>query len=174
MTTMVNTAGARERTGVGHQKTWAAWASFWWAAVFALVSLYWALGGTLGIDTVGGAIADLVHSGDAAASALAWAAVVMKVAGMVFALALIQRWGRVFPRWLMLLGGWGGTVLLIGYGGAIVVTELLVVVGVIDAPASTDWYAFYWHLFLWDPYFVVWGVLLGIATAHYAKATRTV
>ncbi|OLR93914.1 DUF3995 domain-containing protein [Actinokineospora bangkokensis] len=168
----MNAAGARQETGVRHQKTWAAWAAFAWAAVFAAVSAYWALGGTVGIDTVGGAIADLVHSGDSAASVLAWVAVLMKVAGMVYALALIQRWGRVFPRWLMLTGGWGATVLLIVYGGAIVVVGALVVTGVIEAAPTTDMYAIRWHLFLWDPYFVIWGVLLGIATAHYAKATR--
>ncbi|WP_424187083.1 DUF3995 domain-containing protein [Actinokineospora sp. G85] len=162
---MVNARGQRD-------KTWAGWAAFYWAGAFALVSLYWALGGEVGIDTVGGAIADLVRDGDSAASLLAWGAVVAKVAGMVLALALVQPWGRVFPRWLPLAGGWAGAVLLVGYGGTIVVTEALVVVGVIDAPAGVDWYAFYWHLFLWDPYFVVWGVLLGIATAHFARETR--
>lgn len=165
--------GLRAGAGPVKQQTWAAYAAAAWAALFALISLYWALGGTIGIDTVGGAIADMAHAGDADALALAWGAVALKVAGVVFALALIQRWGRVFPRFLMLLGGWAGTVLLVGYGGVIVVTELLVVVDIVPAPAEIDWYAFYWHLALWDPYFIVWGILLGLATLHYARATRT-
>jgi hypothetical protein len=39
-----------------------------WAGVFAAISLYWALGGMIGIDTVGGQIEELVRSGDPAGS----------------------------------------------------------------------------------------------------------
>ncbi|WP_256789194.1 DUF3995 domain-containing protein [Frankia sp. AvcI1] len=151
------TTERRKEAGLAERTTSAGYAAAVWAGLFALVSLYWALGGTAGIDTVGGPVEDLVRDGASTASALAWGAVVLKAAGVMFALALVQRWGRV------------STVLLVGYGGVIVWTELLVVVGVIDAAQDTDWYAFYWHLALWDPHFVVWGILLGIATRHRAR-----
>jgi hypothetical protein len=99
-------------------------------------------------------------------------AALLKVAGVGYALALAQRWGRVFPRPLMLAGGWAGTAVLIGYGGLTVGTEVLVALDVVDPPAGIDWYAFYWHLALWDPYFLLWGVLLGIAVWHYQDDTR--
>lgn len=121
-----------------------------------------------GIDTVGGEIEKLARAGEG--GALAWGAALLEVAGVVY--ALVQRWGRVFPRPLMLAGGRAGTAVLIGYGGLTVGTELLVAVGVLDPPAGIDWYAFYWHLALWDPYFVRWGVLLGIAVWHYQADTR--
>lgn len=154
------------------RRTWAAYAAAAWAGAFAAVSLYWALGGTAGIDTVGGEIEELARSGKAAASVLAWGATVAKVAGVVFALALVQRWGRVFPRRLMLVAGWAAVALLIGYGGLTVGAELLVAIRVVGPPAGIDWYALYWHLALWDPYFVLWGVLLGIAMRHYRLDTR--
>lgn len=152
------------------RRTWAAYAAAVWAGVFAVVSLYWALGGLAGIDTVGGEIEKLARSGGGAV--LAWGAALLKVAGVVYALALVQRWGRVFPRALMLTGGWAGTAVLIGYGGLTVGTEILVAVGAVAPPAGIDWYAFYWHLALWDPYFLLWGVLLGIAVWHYQIDTR--
>jgi hypothetical protein len=152
------------------RRTWAAYAAAAWAGVFAVVSLYWALGGMAGIDTVGGEIEKLARAGEG--GALAWGAALLKVAGVVYALALVQRWGRVFPRALMLTGGWAGTAVLIGYGGLTVGTEILVAVGAVAPPAGIDWYAFYWHLALWDPYFLLWGVLLGIAVWQYQKDTR--
>ncbi len=153
------------------QRTWAAYAAAVWAGAFAAVSLYWALGGMIGIDTLGGRIEELARSGGAAASLLGWGATVLKAAGVVFALALVRRWGRVFGRRPLLVAGWAATVVLIGYGGLTVGAELLVAVGVLVPPAGVDRYAFYWHLALWDPYFLLWGVLLGIAMRHYRLNT---
>jgi uncharacterized protein DUF3995 len=147
--------------------TWAAYAAAVWAGVFAAISLYWALGGMIGLDTVGGEIEKLARAGQG--GVLAWGATLLKAAGVVFALALVQRWGRVFPRMLMLVAGWAATAVLIGYGGLTVGGELLVATGAVEAPAGIDWYALHWHLALWDPYFVVWGVLLGIATWQYKR-----
>ncbi|WP_253862748.1 DUF3995 domain-containing protein [Prauserella halophila] len=149
---------------------WAAYASAVWGGLFAAISLYWALGGLIGIETVGGEIEKMARAGEA--GLLAWGATIVKTAGVVYSLALVQRWGRIFPRMLMLASGWAATVLLLGYGGVTVGTELLVATGVLDAPAAIDWYAFYWHLALWDPWFVLWGILLGIAVVHYQRATR--
>lgn len=161
-----------EQPTTRRHRTWAAYTAAWWAGLFAAVSLYWALGGMIGIDTVGGQIEELARKGEG--GVLAWGATVLKAAGVVFALALVQRWGRVFPRRLMLFAGWAGTAVLIGYGGVTVGTELLVVIGAVEPPVGIDWYAFYWHLAVWDPYFLIWGVLLGLATRHYQRDTRHV
>jgi FtsP/CotA-like multicopper oxidase with cupredoxin domain len=32
-----------------------------------------------------------------------------------------------------------------------------------------DWTALRWHLFLWDPWFLSWGLLLGVAAWHYTR-----
>lgn len=32
---------------------------------------------------------------------------------------------------------------------------------------KVDWYALRWHLLLWDPWFLVWGLLLGAAALEY-------
>ena len=151
---------------------WPGYAAAGWAALFALVSLYWAVGGTAGIRTVGGDIAALAGSGSGAAGLLAWGATVLKVAGVVFALALVSRWGRIFPRPLMLVAGWAASVVLILYGAVNVLGELLVVTGIVPATSQTDLYALHWHLALWDPYFLVWGILLLLAVRQYQRATR--
>lgn len=40
--------------------------------------------------------------------------------------------------------------------------QLLVLNGVVPTPADTDWRGFYGHLYLWDPWFLLWWVLLGV------------
>jgi LPXTG-motif cell wall-anchored protein len=40
---------------------------------------------------------------------------------------------------------------------------------VIGTSGDTDWKAFHWHLFLWDPWFLIWGLLLGAATWGFTR-----
>jgi len=56
--------------------------------------------------------------------------------------------------------GLAGSALLICYGAVEVAGEALAETGAIR-PAAPDWTALRWHLALWDPWFLVWGLLLG-------------
>jgi hypothetical protein len=78
----------------------------------------------------------------------------------------------VFPRLLMLLAGYTVSVLLMIYGLVNIVGEVLVVSGAVASPSGADRYALHWHLALWDPYFLLWGVFLFLATRHYTRSTR--
>ena len=94
---------------------WAAYAACALALLSAIPSFYWAAGGTIGLDTVGGAIEELARARDPAGVALGIGAGVLKVAGGVLALALVRPWGRRVPR--RLLGGvaWAASVVLTLY-----------------------------------------------------------
>ncbi len=140
------------------------------ALLFAAVSFYWGLGGTFGLDTVGQEAVELSASGDPAILLALWLVGLLKVAGGLLALALVQPWGlRVFRRGVLLLAGWGGATLLVIYGGTQIGLQLLVLTGVIPVPDEMDWRGFYGHLYLWAPWFVVWGVLLGATTLSFAR-----
>jgi hypothetical protein len=110
----------------------AAYAACVVAALYALVSFYWALGGTARIDTLGGKLEELARDGDPVVLWLAGAAGVLKVAGAVLALALVRPWGRLVPRRLLLVAAWAGSVVLVVYGGLYVVAGALVLAGVVD------------------------------------------
>ena len=142
------------------------------AWLFAAVSFYWALGGQLGLDTVGQGAVEAAASGSLAIRAALLMIGLLKVAGGLLALALVQPWGpRRFPRWLLLAAGWAGAALLVLYGGGQVGVQLLVKTGVIATPADMDWRGFYGHLYLWDPWFLLWGLLLGVAAFCSTRAT---
>lgn len=149
---------------------WAGLAAFAWGLLFAGISFYWGLGGTLGLDTIGGELERLDRSRDPAIIAAVWVTGVMKVAGAVLALALVQTWGRRLPRLPLLLLGWGAAAVLTLYGGTLVASEALVASGLVRLHA-VDWKPLLWHLHLWDMSFLVWGILFALAAWH---RTRTV
>ncbi len=141
------------------------------AFAYALVSLYWALGGHGLVGTVGGYVERSAGRGGAVAVLVAVAAAAAKVVGGLLALALARPWGRVVPRWWLLIGSAGASVLLVGYGGLNVVVGALVLSGVIHPAGSVDRTALRWHVAVWDLWFLVWGILLALAAAGYWRRT---
>ena len=71
----------------------AAYAAAVLAFASAAVSAYWTLGGTVLLDTVGGTIERLARERSAPAILLGIVVVLVKVAGGLLALAMVQPWG---------------------------------------------------------------------------------
>jgi Protein of unknown function (DUF3995) len=152
---------------------WAAYAACALALLYAVPSFYWALGGTAGLRTVGGAIERLGRTHDPASIALGIGAGVLKVAGGLLALALVRPWGRAIPRRLLLGAAWAASTVLTAYGGLLVAVGALVLTGRIGASGPVDRTALRWHVLLWDLWFLVWGLLLGVAAWQYGRAPRS-
>jgi hypothetical protein len=152
---------------------WAGYATAVWAFLFALTSFYWGFGGTLLLDTVGREAVELVEAGDVGIYVAVWFAGFVKVAGGVLALALVRPWGRrLFRHWMLLVAGWGGAVVLVLYGGVQIGIQLMVLGGILVPPGGIDWRGFYGHLYVWDPWFIVWGLLMGVTAFHYTRNAR--
>jgi Protein of unknown function (DUF3995) len=144
------------------------------ALVYAAVSVYWALGGQALLSTVGGWVEELGLRGGAGAVAVGLLAAGVKLAGAGLAVALVHPAGRRLPQRPL----WGlaavATGLLILYGGALVVTGALVLLGVIDPAGPVDRTALRWHVLVWDAWFLLWGLLLGLtALSHRRDAHMT-
>jgi len=152
--------------------TWAAYAACALALLSAIPSFYWAAGGTSGLDTVGGAIEELARARDPAGVALGVGAGLLKVAGAVLALALVRPWGRRVPPRLLSGVAWAASVVLTLYGGLLVAVGALVLAGVIGPAGPVDRTALRWHVLLWDLWFLIWGLLLGLAAWHYGRQSR--
>jgi Protein of unknown function (DUF3995) len=150
---------------------WPAYAACVVALLYAVVSFYWAFGGTAGVGTLGGQLEELGRAGDPVVLWLAGIAGVLKVAGAVLALALVRPWGRVVPRRVLLGAARAGAVGLVGYGGLYVVGGVLVLSGVVEVAGAVDRAALWWRVLVWDLWFLVWGVLLGLATWRAGRLT---
>ena len=152
--------------------TVAAYAAAVVAFAYALLSLYWAVGGHRLVSTVGGYVAHFARQGGAVPVVLALAATAAKVAGGLLALALVRPWGRVIPRRWLLAGATAASVLLVGYGGLSVLLGALVLSGVIHPAGGVDRTALRWHVGVWDLWFLIWGILLALATVSYWRRTK--
>ena len=115
--TGVDRAQAPPPSGWSAAGTVAAYAAAIVAFAYALVSLYWAVGGHGLLSTVGGYVEQFARRGGALPVLVAVAAAVAKVAGGLLALALVRPWGRVVPRGWLLLSSAGASALLLVYGG---------------------------------------------------------
>jgi Protein of unknown function (DUF3995) len=130
---------------------------------YVAISAYWALSGTWLLATVS---SSLVTGHQSATVAMAvWAAVVFKGLGALLPLYVCRlvppsrRHGR-----LRLLAWAEGAVLTI-YGFFFTLAGLLVQAGVIHQGGTADRRALVWHAYLWDPWFLVWGLFVIIALA---------
>ena len=165
---------AKDRLGtrlLARAGTPAAYAAAVLAFTYAAVSLYWTLGGRLALDTVGGSVAHVARGGGAPAVLLGLTATVLKVAGGLLALALVRPWGRAIPRRWLLICSAGASAVLIGYGGLIVAAGALALSGTVHT-GSADRTALRWHVAVWDMWFLVWGLLLAVATVAYWRSGR--
>jgi Protein of unknown function (DUF3995) len=164
---------AAPRSGPAAAGTVAAYAAAIVAFGYALVNLYWAVGGRGLIGTVGGYVEQMARRGGAAVMLLAVVAVAAKVVGGLIAVALVRPWGRVFRRrWLLFVSA-AASLLLIVYGGLNVAAGALVLSGVIHPSGSVDRMALRWHVGVWDMWFLVWGILLAVATVSYWRRTAS-
>ena len=143
------------------------------AFAYALMSLYWALGGHALISTIGGYVEQFARRGGTLPVLVALAVTLVKVAGGLLALALVRPWGRLVPRGWLLIGSAGASVLLVVYGGLNVLLGALVLSGIIHPAGSVDRTALRWHVGVWDLWFLVWGVLLALATVGYWRRPAT-
>ncbi|MEP6980121.1 MAG: DUF3995 domain-containing protein [Nakamurella sp.] len=126
---------------------------------FTVVSLYWAIGGTGLLDTVGGALEAQARAGGVGILAVVWVSVLLKAVASVLPVLAVMVRGGAAGQWLR-RAGWAAGGVITGYGAVLTGGGLLVVSGVIATSADADLRAIRWHAFLWDPWFLAWGVLV--------------
>ncbi|WP_338180393.1 DUF3995 domain-containing protein [Candidatus Dormiibacter inghamiae] len=132
-------------------------------------SFYFAAGGSVGSSAFPPALVHPVMERQPAALALMWGTGALKVVVGLLVLALIagpRGWLPRRPlRWAALLGA----VLMAGYEGlASLIQHALMVAGVVPIPAGLGGESARWHLWLFDPWWLLGGVLLGL-TAWQAR-----
>ena len=142
----------------------AAWAAFALGLLYAVASAYWGLGGSWLPDTVGASVAQPGRSASAAVVLAVLCAVGLKaIAAVLPLLAVGAGAARVRRRHLIRALACVDAAILTVYGLNSTAVGLLVQAGLIGTPANADHRALAWHAYLWDPWFLVWGVLVTAA-----------
>ena len=138
----------------------AAKAAFVLGLLYAAVSVYWALGGPGSWQPSGA----LCHDRDEPAPRSwcsrygpPWSS--RPVAAVLPLLALRRMTSSGWHRAVSLLA-WIEAGILTVYGLVLTVVGLLVQAGTIHLSAGADHRALAWHAYLWDPWFLIWGLLV--------------
>jgi hypothetical protein len=143
----------------------AAWMALLVGALYAAMSAYWALGGTGLLYTVGGTLEREGLAGDPSLIAVLWVTVALKlIASLLGPIAVVVRLPvRPRHRRLARRAAWATAVICVAYGGVLTLDGLLVQLNVVHRWANSDDVALRWHAYLWDPWFLFWGLLLAFA-----------
>src|SRR5690348_2155958 len=134
------------------------------------MSFYWALGGELGLNTLGQGVQALAH--ECGFVALVWLAGIVKVLGGLFALTLVRPWLLWLPPIGKLVLAWVGGAALALYGGVNLVVEWLLVIGAIHLRGVVVTEGIRWHAWLWDPWWLLGGILFLLAAWQYQRSLR--
>ena len=145
---------------------------------YAAISVYWAVGGTWLLSTVGDTLGQQGRAGSPGIILAVWAAAVLKITGAIVPLAAAgatPRQAAAGRRRQMRVLAWLEAAILTIYGLVLTGTGLLVQSGVIAPAASADHRALAWHAYLWDPWFLLWGVLVtaALVRSRQPRAART-
>ncbi len=132
----------------------------------AAISAYWAVGGTALLDTVGGSIARWGRDGGAGVRLALAAVVVLKLVAVWLPVRAV---GAPCPRVVRRLA-WLEAAILTVYGGVLTCGGLAVQAGLVRVGAGADWKALDWHVYLWDPWFLVVGLLAWAALIRTRSA----
>ena len=143
-----------------------------WAYLFAAINLYWGIGGTFAIETLGDGIAALAGVQDKELLLVNWISVAGKFALGVLALSsLLSLRGKASS--LLQVALWVAGVLLALYGTGNFIQHALMLTGSVPVArllGSLD--AVRWHMFLWDPLWLIGGVLFLLLANNYRKTKR--
>ncbi|MHB1789022.1 MAG: DUF3995 domain-containing protein [Acidimicrobiales bacterium] len=148
----------------------ASWAALGVGLAYAAISAYWATGGTWLLDTVGGAFERLGHSAGPAVLVGLWAVVLAKTVAAGLPVAVNRGLGRPSLRGVLRRLAWLTGWVLAAYGLVLTVPGLAIQAGLLHAGTHADRRALAWHAYLWDPWFLVWGLL--VIAALYAPHTK--
>lgn len=123
----------------------------------AAPSFYWATGGRALLETVGSFAVELADSGEPGVTWMLLGVGLAKTAGAL--VPLLDHLRLPAHTWVRVVS-WAGVAALLAWGGAGVVGAWI---GVLTGTASWAQPAMVGHGLLWDPLFVVWGVMLALA-----------
>lgn len=148
------------------RRTYRVWAlsAAGWCIAFGALSLYWAAGGTLGVDQLAVSLQERADERETGFVAFVAATGIAKLVGAVVPLWLVLGAPSRSIRKLLLFLCWAGGALLALYGLTDVVT------GSVRAARGTMENAI-WYAVLWGPTWLLGGLLF-LMTAWTSSAAR--
>ncbi|GGU84530.1 hypothetical protein GCM10010211_58130 [Streptomyces albospinus] len=138
-----------------------------WAVAFAVLHFYWALGGSWGLSVSAGPLAE-ERPGWFVVVGL-WGVGTLCLVGGVLGWLLAQRWPRGAGGRVVVSLGWCACAVLLVRGIAV---EVLLLTGAAGQEINVSAAQRLWTLVLWNPWFLVGGLVFGLAARDFGRAER--
>lgn len=138
-------------------------------------SAYWAAGGTALLDTIGGDIERWGRERQPSVVVVLWGIAAVKALVALAAPVVIFE-PRFLPPWtaerVPRILSWIAAITLIIYGGLLTGVGLLVQSDLLEAGPDADQRGLVWHTYLWDPWFLLWGLafIVGLGLTRRRRA----
>ncbi|WP_229720204.1 DUF3995 domain-containing protein [Oceanobacillus neutriphilus] len=127
-----------------------------WSVIFAGMSFYWAMGGMLGVRSLGGAIYEISLNPEPAFILIVWLTGFVKLLGALVLLLLLIPWrNAVISKVLYYLTKIAGVFLFV-YGLLNFITISLSSFAILDMDLEV--HATFWRLVFWEPFWMVGGI----------------
>ena len=127
-----------------------------WTILFAGMSFYWAIGGTIGVRSLGGSIYEMSLNPTTTFLVIVWMTGFVKLLGVLLLLLLLVRWQNTLMKKILYYMTKTVGVLLFLYGFLNFFTITLSAFHILEF--ELDNYATFWRLAFWEPYWMVGGV----------------
>ncbi|MCJ8013223.1 DUF3995 domain-containing protein [Paenibacillus sp. KQZ6P-2] len=132
-----------------------------WSLLFAVMSFYWAAGGMIGVESLGGEIYKKAMERDPAFISVVWVTGVVKLGGAILLLLLLKTSINKKIRKMLSLFCIVAGVFMILYGLGNFTTISLAGLNVLHFDMSA--YAIKWRLIIWEPFWMIGGILYVLA-----------
>lgn len=151
---------------------WSGYAVFIWSIAYMLPHLYWALDGTVGLSLLKPSVSE---SPDL--QLINWIASVILTAAGFLGVAVIYLKQRGFLRWILLSIVLAGCSISASHGVYGVIYRILQITGVIELDSGSfnlkEHTYVLWDLVLFEPWFIIEGILLGVLGWCYVNKPRS-
>lgn len=127
-----------------------------WSILFAGISFYWAMGGMIGVRSLGGQIYAMALNPEPSFILIVWITGYIKLFGAVLLLMLLRNWKSSRLKMTLYLITKTAGIFLFLYGLLNCITISLSMIDILDF--KIEKYAAYWRLFFWEPYWMLGGI----------------
>lgn len=127
-----------------------------WTIAFSGMSFYWAMGGLIGVRSLGGSIYEMSLNPPPSFIMIVWMTGFIKLLGLVFLLILLIQWKKPIVNVILYYSAKTAGTFLFLYGFLNFLTITLGKLNVFDL--DLDSYATFWRLIFWEPFWMIGGV----------------
>ncbi|GAB2571933.1 DUF3995 domain-containing protein [Gracilibacillus alcaliphilus] len=127
-----------------------------WTIIFAGMSFYWAIGGMLGVRSLGGAVYEMSLNPEPSFIMIVWLTGLIKLLGAILLLLLFVQWSNAVIKKILYYIAKAAGVLLFLYGLLNFITISMSAINLLQF--DLDAYATFWRLVFWEPFWMLGGV----------------